>query len=164
MSGYAGVKKGIAPGAQQTGSVDGTSPSPCHVGSQPALARLRRGLWHPFPGTPGARIVLDESVFGQATASLQERVNRLHGACGCAAGGVAVMGTFAMQMTWWVAGGLGFSGGALLKGIGILAAAAVGGKLAGILGNRVRLFVLLRRLERRLERSPQGPADGTARA
>lgn len=156
--------KDIAPGAQRTDAVDGTPPSLAHVGSKAALARLRRALWHPFPRAPGSRIVLDESVFGHATASLQERVNRLHGACGCAAGGVAVMATFALQMAWWVAGGLGFSGGALLEGFGILVAAAVGGKLAGILGNRVRLFVLLRKLERRLDGPHQGPADGAARA
>jgi hypothetical protein len=158
------VKEGIVLGAQQTGSVDGAGPRPLHVGTRAALARLRRALWDPFAGVRRDRIVLDESVFGQSTASLQDRVNKLHGACGCAAGGVAVMCVFAVQMAWWVASGLGFSGVALLEGLGALVAAAAGGKLAGILGNRVRLFVLLRRLERRLERSPQGPADGTARA
>jgi hypothetical protein len=157
------VKKGIVAGAQQTGSADCAGPRPLHVGTRPAPVPLRRALWHPFAGIRGGRIVLDESVFGPSTAALQDRVNKLHAACGCAAGGVAVMCVFAVQMVWWVAGGLGFSGVALLEGLGVLVAAAAGGKLAGILGNRVRLFVLLRRLERRLERSPLRPADGAAR-
>jgi len=139
----------------RTGPTAPARPNSWCIDSRSSLAQLRHTLWLPFAISPATRIILSPPMFRSATAALQTRVNRLHRACGCAVAALAVSGCFVVQLAWWIAGGLGVSAGALLRGIGVLVAAAVLGKLAGIVGNRLRLSLLLRRLDRCLARRPR---------
>lgn len=134
-----------------------------HIDSRESLARLGRTLWFPFAIAPGTRIVFDARTFGRAAVPLQTRANKLHAACGCSTAALAVMSTFVLQMVWWVSGGLESSVGATLRGIGLLVAAAICGKLAGILANRVRLSLLLRHVDRRFARQWEHPSHNPSR-
>ncbi len=126
------------------------------IDSLSALSRLRRSAWIPQLTTSGARIVFHEDALGAEAKRAEARVNALYDSCGCGAGGVAVVATAVGLASWWALGSVRLDGRAVLISLGALVAAAVGGKLAGIVWSRVALYLLLRRLERRLTAGQAG--------
>ena len=129
-------------------------PATLLIDSPIALARLRRSLWLPHVTTPGTRIVLPADAFGAVAKRAEPRVNTLYASCGCKAGALAVLLTAAGLAAWWGLGDMALSGRVLLVDLGVLLGAALAGKLAGIAVNRMRLVLLLWRLERGFARAP----------
>lgn len=93
------------------------------------------------------RIVLDPDHFGPDGAALEERLNELNADCGCETGAFAVLVAFVSMVAWtaWVRPELTWSLGG--TAVGLLLAAAIAGKVAGLVHSRLLLWRLLARLE-----------------
>ena len=89
------------------------------------------------------KVTTNDALLSQ---TLEEKLNKYYFACGCESGAIAVSLTmFSYFLGWWSAGFTLFLG--WWRMAGILLAAALAGKLVGLLINRYRLEKLFRVLE-----------------
>lgn len=145
-------------GSRPTGSSrDG--PSELVIGSVEDLALLRLSLLIPSRRRPETRILLDRGRFvGLHIDGLEERLNRLHGDCGCGVGSLATLVAAALVVLWILVSGHVINWGLGLTALLIVGVSAVVGKSLGILLSRIRLWHLLAVLKAHV--SPPDSAEG----
>lgn len=126
------------------------------IDSHDALVEFRASLR--LPSLPSAtRIELDERFAGEDADQLEERLNDVYLDCGCDMGALALGLAAAGFVGWLLVTGASFGWATGIRGALILFAAAVVGKIAGLVRNRFALASLIasigQRAPRRSERS-----------
>jgi hypothetical protein len=133
-----------------------TLPPVFELAGPESLARLRRAS---MKQCIRSIAVVDSNLPGDEARALERRLNRWYFACGCEQGSIAVLLTLLTS----VAAGLnaGFDGGlAWWCIVGYVMAAALVGKVLGLLYAKARLRGLYRRLERDYARGPDSRVSG----
>ena len=121
------------------------------IDSPDALAEFRASLRMPrLPPTTG--IKLDRRYAGEDTEELEERLNDVYLDCGCDMGALALGLAAAGFVGWLLVTGQSLGWATAVRGGVIFFAAAVVGKIAGLLRNRVVLASVVARIEQRAQR------------